>query len=137
MPAAATSFPDIILGETDAERLSALALRMETQAPFATGLLLGEIDRAEIQPDVAVPADVVRMHSTVVFIDAAHGKRRTVLLVFPDEADIAAGKISVITPVGAGLIGLAAGQEILWPNRDGRERSLRVLRSTPPARLAL
>lgn len=137
MPSAALARPKVILGETDAERLSALALQMEATAPFAAGLLLGEIDRAEIQPDAVVPADVVRMHSTVAFLDEAHGKRRTVLLVFPNEADIATGKISVVTPVGAGLIGLSAGDEILWPNREGRERSLKILRATPPGRLAL
>lgn len=139
MPSAtrAHARPKVILGETDAERLSALALQMEPSAPFAAGLLLGEIDRAEIQPDAIVPADVVQMHSTVAFIDETHGKRRTVLLVFPNEADIGAGKISVVTPVGAGLIGLTAGDEILWPNRDGQERSLRILRATPPVRLTL
>ncbi len=137
MPSAAAARPRVILGETDAERLSALALQMEPSAPFAAGLLLAEIDRAEIQPDALVAADVVRMHSTVAFIDEAHGKRRTVLLVFPNEADIAAGKISVVTPVGAGLIGLTAGDEIQWPNREGRERALKILRARPPVRLAL
>jgi regulator of nucleoside diphosphate kinase len=36
--------------------------------------------------------------------------------------------ISVLTLVGAGLIGLSAGQSILWPKQDGRKRSLTVLR---------
>jgi regulator of nucleoside diphosphate kinase len=34
----------------------------------------------------------------------------------------------VLSLVGAGLLGMAAGQTILWPMQDGRERPLTVLR---------
>jgi regulator of nucleoside diphosphate kinase len=53
-------------------------------------------------------------------------------LVYPAEADIEAGRISILTPVGAGLIGLAEGASILWPDRDGHERRLRIIAVTPP-----
>lgn len=139
MPSPATEpvRPHIVMSETDAERLSALALQMEQAAPLAAGLLLEEIDRAEIRPDHEMPDDVVRMHSVVQFVDDAHGDRRTVLLVYPSEADIAAGKVSILTPVGAGLIGLRPHQEILWPDRDGQARALRILKVRPPGRLHL
>lgn len=128
MPSAATTLerPPIVLCESDVERLSTLALAMEG-ASKAAGLLLDEIERADVRPDAGLPADVVRMHSTVAFQDEAHGAARTVQLVYPHEADIAAGKISVLTPIGAGLIGLSPGQSIIWPDRDGRERPLRIL----------
>lgn len=132
-PSTASKRPPIILAESEAERLSALALQMEDRAPFAANLLLDEIERAELRPDAEVPDDVVRMRSTVVFFDDSHGTTRTVQLVYPTEADVAAGRISVMAPVGAGLIGLAAGQNIRWPDRDGRERSLRILRVLPPS----
>lgn len=132
-PSTASRRPPIILAETEAERLSALALQMEHRSPFAASLLLDEIERAELRPDAEVPADVVRMRSTVVFFDDSHGTTRTVQVVYPTEADVAAGRISVMAPVGAGLIGLAAGQNIRWPDRDGRERSLRILRVLPPS----
>jgi len=132
-PSTASRRPPIILAETEAERLSALALQMEHRSPFAASLLLDEIERAELRPDAEVPADVVRMRSTVVFFDDSHGTTRTVQVVYPTEADVAAGRISVMAPVGAGLIGLAAGQSIRWPDRDGRERSLRILRVLPPS----
>lgn len=139
MPAAAIALarPPIIMSETEADRLSALAIQMEPAAPLAAGLLLEEIDRAELRPDAEVPTEVVRMHSTVQFVDGAHGKRRTILLVYPQEADIAAGKVSVLTPVGAGLIGLSVNQEIQWPDRDGQDRSLTVVQVKPPERLEL
>ncbi len=123
--------PKIILSRTDADLLSDLAERMEASSPQAAGLLLDEIERADIRPDAKVPANVVRMGSTVEFLDEAHGVTRTVQLVLPAEADIAAGRVSVLTPVGAGLIGLAEGQSILWPDREGVKRPLRILRVTP------
>ena len=41
-------------------------------------------------------------------------------LVYPPEADIDAGRISVPTPIGTALLGLAEGQSIDWTARDGR-----------------
>ena len=130
MPQAKTASarPPLILSETDAERLSALALQNEAAHPVVAGLLLDEIERAQVRADHRVPAEVVGMNSTVEFVDEAHGEPRTVQLVYPHEADIAAGRISIMTPVGAALIGLKAGQSILWPDRVGETRVLRILK---------
>lgn len=119
--------PPIILRETDAERLSNLASQMEAKAPLAAGLLLDEIERAEIRADHLVADSVIGMQSVVEFVDGAHDLRQTVTLVYPTEANISEGRISILTPVGAGLIGLTAGQSIHWPDRDGRERVLQIL----------
>ncbi|MEW5688399.1 MAG: nucleoside diphosphate kinase regulator [Pseudomonadota bacterium] len=119
--------PPITVGETDAERLTALALQMEGRHPDVAGLLLDELERARVRPDAAVPKGVVGMDCLVEFVDEAHGAPRKVQLVYPAEADIAAGRVSVMTHVGAGLLGLAEGQAILWPDRDGRRRPLRIL----------
>lgn len=128
----AVARPRIIMAETEVERLSTLAEQMQQAAPLAADMLLAEIDRAEIRPDADMPGDVVRMRSTVRFEDDANGVARSVLLVYPKEADIAAGKISVLSLVGAGLIGLTVGQSIRWPDRDGHERLLRILKVEPP-----
>ncbi|MET0246328.1 MAG: GreA/GreB family elongation factor, partial [Sphingomonas sp.] len=60
------------------------------------------------------------------------GATRTITLVYPGEADIAAGKVSVFTPIGAGLIGMRAGRTILWPDRDGASHRLRVVKVDRP-----
>ena len=65
-------------------------------------------------------------NSTVRFVDEAHGQERTVTLVYPHEADIEAGKISVLTPIGAALIGLSTGQTIEFQTPAGGWRSLTV-----------
>jgi len=132
----AVARPPIIMAETEVERLSTLALQMEQATPVAAEMLLREIQRADIRADDDMPRQVVRMRSTVRFEDDAHGVARSVLLVYPNEADIASGKISVLSLVGAGLIGLSTGQAIRWPDRDGHERWLRILKTEPPGRLA-
>lgn len=128
--ALAPARPHIIISRSDADRLASLAEQMERASPLAADLLLDEVERAEIRDDQAVPDDVVGMHSVVEFTDEAHGKPRVVQLVYPPEADIAQGRISVLTPIGAGLIGLSAGQTIMWPDREGHERPLQILKVT-------
>ena len=78
-----------------------------------------------IVPDDQVPSGLVRMGSTLSFRTDT-GQERRVTLVFPQDADIAQGKVSVLTPVGAALIGLSVGQSIDWRGRDGRVHRLTV-----------
>jgi regulator of nucleoside diphosphate kinase len=61
------------------------------------------------------------------------GEDRQVTLVFPGEADIAEGKISILTPIGVALIGLKTGQSIDWTARDGRLHRLTVGTLREPA----
>jgi regulator of nucleoside diphosphate kinase len=70
------------------------------------------------------------MGSTVTFKPDT-GEAKTVTLVFPGDADIAQGKISILTPIGTALIGLATGQAIMWTARDGRTHELEVLEVQP------
>ncbi|WP_340643824.1 nucleoside diphosphate kinase regulator [Phenylobacterium sp.] len=126
MPAKTATRPSILVSETDADRL--FLLIEQRQGPADCSGLRAELERAQVRPDHLVPASVVGMNSTVDFLDEAHGATRTVQLVYPGQADIAAGRVSVLSPVGAGLIGLKAGQSIQWPDRDGRLRALRVLK---------
>ncbi|HEU4961237.1 MAG TPA: nucleoside diphosphate kinase regulator [Sphingomonas sp.] len=124
---ASTTRPPLHLLESEADALSDLALRIARSQPEVSALLLGEIDRAELHRPDDLPPRVVTMNATVEFVDEASGVRRTVQLVYPGDADIGAGRISVLTPVGAGLIGLAEGASIVWPDREGHDRVLRIV----------
>src|SRR3546814_7776794 len=90
-------------------------------------MLLAEIGRAEIHDADTLPEDAITLASEIEYLDEASDTRRTVRLVLPAEADIEAGRISVLTPMGAGLIGLSPGQPIAWPDLERGER--RVKRS--------
>ena len=55
------------------------------------------------------------------------GVERTLQLVYPQAADIEAERISILSLVGAGLLGLRTGQSIMWPDRAGKQRLLRIV----------
>jgi len=119
--------PPIHIAESDYERIANLALAMRRSSPQLAEQLLDEIDRAHLHPDDKLPPGVVGLGSEVEFRDDIGGGTRRIRLVMPREADIAAGRVSVMTSVGAGLIGMSEGQEINWPCPDGRPRILRIL----------
>jgi regulator of nucleoside diphosphate kinase len=89
-------------------------------------MLQDELDRAEIVPGYAIPIDVVTMHARVRYVDETTGERRDVTLVYPEQTDVARGRISVLAPVGAALLGLSAGDAIEWVFPHGARRRLRV-----------
>src|SRR3546814_12385541 len=105
---------------------------MQRRSPWPTLLLPGEIDRDEIQARDSRPPEVVSLGSDVEFPDVATGATRQVRVVLPPDADIEAGRVSILTPMGAGLIGLRKGQSIDWPCSGGRPRVLQILNVTRP-----
>lgn len=119
--------PPIILIDSEAEVLTELALAIEERAPDVSEMLMAEIARAKSCPRGKVPADVVTMMSFVEVVDESTGARRHIQLVYPRDADAEANRISILTPIGAGLIGLRSGQTISWPNRAGSLRSLKIV----------
>lgn len=115
------SKPPIIVRETEHARLTSLALAAPGRALDVADELLGELERARIVPDTKLPADVVSLGSTVSYETEA-GQARTVTLCYPHEADIARSMVSIMTPIGVALLGLAPGQGIDWTARDGHVR---------------
>lgn len=86
-----------------------------------------ELARAVVVPREEMPRDVVTMKSRVVFENETTGERREVTLVYPREADIDAGKISVLVPVGTALLGLRVGQSIDWKLPSGETHRYRII----------
>jgi regulator of nucleoside diphosphate kinase len=117
--------PAIKLTRSDHARLWHLAESSLVRDPDVADALLAELERAWVVEDDQIGANVIRMGSSLRFTTTS-GEDRTVMLVFPAEADIAQGKVSILTPVGAALIGLSAGQSIDWTARDGRIHQLTV-----------
>lgn len=124
--------PSIHLLDAEADLIGDLALRAEQRAPLVSAMLLAEIERAQIHDIRTLPADAVTLDAGVDYLDERSGQSRTVTIVTPGEADISAGRISILTPVGAGLIGLRAGQTIDWPDVEGRDHRLRILAVRQP-----
>ena len=124
--------PPITLIDTEAEVLSDLATAWLGKSAMGAKLLLQELDRAETYERSCLPPHVASMLSHVVFLDESTGEKHAVQLVFPQDADSELHRISVLTPIGAALIGMPRGASIDWPNRAGEYRRLRVLEVTQP-----
>jgi regulator of nucleoside diphosphate kinase len=127
-----TERPPIKIRQADFERLAQLAEAAAGTAPATAEFLAGEIERATRVPDTAPLAGVVGMESEVIFRDDATGLQKQVTLVYPKSADINEGRISVLTPIGAALIGLSAGQSISFEAPSGELKSLTVMEVRGP-----
>lgn len=125
------SLPHILISTAEEERLTTIATAASQRVPQVSAALLSELERADVWPETAMPADVVRIGSVVEF-EVDDGRCLTVQLVVPGDADINEGRISVLTPVGAALIGLSPGQVMEWSGNDGKKRLLTVLGVSRP-----
>jgi regulator of nucleoside diphosphate kinase len=128
-----SQLPPIVITADDLHRLSLLANSTMTRFPRLAHFLAREIDRANVVPGQVDLSGVVRMGSQVRYRDETTRHVRNVTLVYPHEANIDRNRISVLTPVGAALIGLLEGQTIEFQTPSREKRSLTVLHvSTEP-----
>lgn len=87
--------------------------------------LVVEIQRASVVPAAEIPAEVITMNSRARLLDLDQGTTLEYTLVYPQDADFAEGKISVLAPIGAAMLGYRVGDEIEWIVPGGLRR-LRV-----------
>jgi regulator of nucleoside diphosphate kinase len=119
--------PPITLIDTEAEALSDLAIAWLGKSSMGAKLLLQELDRADTYEKSCLPPHIATMMSRVMFVDESSGEKHDVQLVYPQDADSESHRISVLTPIGAALIGMPRGASIDWPNRAGKYRRLRIV----------
>jgi regulator of nucleoside diphosphate kinase len=93
-------------------------------------MLLGEVARATIVAEEALPAEVVVVPSEVEIHDNMTNTRRLLRLVYPEETALDSNSVSVLTPLGASLIGLSVGDSIDWCTAARDRRSITVLRTS-------
>lgn len=125
--------PQVTIAAETLQRLERLAEAMRTRDPDLADRLLDELSRARIVPAADLPADVAGVGGSVTYRDETTGRVQTVTLAWPEEADIAAGRASVLTPIGVALLGLRAGARFFWETRTGEERELTILSAGPAA----
>jgi regulator of nucleoside diphosphate kinase len=114
----------------DKERLEDLLAEVAVSDPRKDGevdALLEELHRALIVDPKEVPNDVITMNSRAELLDLENGETVTFTLVFPAEANIEEGKISVLAPIGAAMLGYRVEDEFEWNVPDGLRR-MRVTR---------
>lgn len=112
----------------DLERLNKLINEAKfteyRKSPYLEKLQL-ELDRAEVVSPQEVPSDVITMNSTVCLLDLDTGEEEIYTLVFPEDAELSQGKISVLAPIGTAMLGYEVGDVFEWEVPAGK-RNLRV-----------
>jgi len=124
--------PPIHLLAEESDLIATLALSTENRQPVVAAMLLEEIERAQLHDADEMPEGHVRLNSRVTFKDERSGQTRTVQLVLPARANIREDRVSILTPMGAALYGLSQGACITWPDLDGNERPISVIRVEQP-----
>jgi regulator of nucleoside diphosphate kinase len=120
--------PPIAIDASHFARLSALSSLMSAPMMDVCEYLREELDRAHVLPAEKLRPDIVSLGSQVEFRDEQTGKSQEIILVYPLDADIARRRVSVLTPVGAALLGLSVNQRISFRTRTGERRELKVLK---------
>lgn len=123
--------PRIVIDRAYIDKLESLTYGARRNMPSVADRLLEELVRARVAESAKMPPNVVTIGNTVTYRDEATGREQTVALVFPGEADIAVGRVSVLTPIGVALLGLREGASISWDTRQGETRRLTVTRVAP------
>ncbi|MBM3559941.1 MAG: hypothetical protein FJX53_08730 [Alphaproteobacteria bacterium] len=120
------ALPAIYLTGADFERLSRIVDAAGDRVPGGA-VLAGELRRSILVEDNDAPRPFVRLNSLVTYRDLPSGRERRVRLVVPREASIDDGRIPVLTPVGAALIGMIVGATFRWTDAGGRPRGVEIL----------
>lgn len=81
--------------------------------------LARELSIAETVDPKSIPPDIVTMNSRVIVEDLESGESSEYTLVFPEQADIARGFLSVVSPIGTAILGYAKGDTLVWQTPGG------------------
>jgi len=119
---------DITLTQIDVERLTRLIQENQTGHAGEVARRLGDkIARAPVIPASQVPPDLVTMNSLVVCEDEATGKQSELVLAYPRNADAWRGRVSILSPQCAALLGMKVGQSSSYALPDGGTARFRVV----------
>jgi regulator of nucleoside diphosphate kinase len=122
--------PLIYITKTDEDKLRKLIQKeqhTEYRGSDYLKMLAGELDKAQVVDPQKIPPDVITLNSTVCLIDLEADDEMVYTLVFPEEADISQGKISILAPIGTAMLGYRVGDTFEWDTPGGR-RTIRVLK---------
>ena len=114
----------IYITQADMKRLQSLIESMKSSREDLKALR-SELEHAYVVPPSEIPQDVVTMNSKAKIRDLESGETMTYTLVFPSQANVDDGKISVLAPIGTAMLGHRVGEEFEWHVPAGMVR-LRV-----------
>lgn len=122
---AVMSDKNIRITQLDRQRLTDLIVSAQSgeyRGSIYLEKLRGELNRAQIVTPQEIPADVITMNSKVVLLDLDTGQDETYTLVYPEQANAAEGKISILAPIGTAMLGYRVGDVFEWEVPAGKRK---------------
>lgn len=83
--------------------------------------LVKELKKAKRVDARKIPPEFITMNTTFTLTNLGTGEAKTYTLVFPDDADIKKGKISILSPEGMAAFGYKLGNVICWKIASGNK----------------
>jgi regulator of nucleoside diphosphate kinase len=124
-----TRRPDILVTKWDLGNLETLlSAHAERWNWRSVEYLVRELMRATIVEEGAIPDNVVTMGSRVEYRERGRGASAAVTLSYPGEREFFDDAISVLTPIGAALLGMSEGQSICYAGPDGCPVTIEVIK---------
>jgi len=117
--------PRLLITTQDHAILTKMIGSVPTSA--AAMLLEEELDRGVMVDETSGMRPFCRIGSWVTYADHSSEQIREIRLVLPGDADIDKRWVSILSLVGATLLGLAVGAEFGWLDDKGRPHRLKVL----------
>lgn len=120
----------IHISSRDKELLEDLLAEVEASKSPGRGdlkALRAELQRAIVVEPQDVPGDVITMNSRAEILDLETGETVIFTLVFPSQANVDEEKISVLAPIGAGMLGYRLNDDFEW-NVPGGLRRMKVIK---------
>ena len=112
----------IIITRVDANKLGDLIVEARHKgyrgSTYLNDLAM-EVDRAILVEPKDIPSDVITMNSRVELHDLENDEKLEYTLVFPEDADLKKGFISVLAPIGTAMLGYRVGDEFEWQTPGG------------------
>ncbi len=115
--------PKIYITKSDKEKLKELIQKAQYSeyrgSPYLH-MLRSEIEKARVVDSRDIPPDVITLNSTVQLVDKETNDEMVYTLVFPEDADVKTGKISVLAPIGTAMLGYKVGDTFEWETPGGK-----------------
>lgn len=116
----------IFITSSDAEKLHELIRSVQHTPEYRNSeyikMLAQELERSQVVEAQAIPPDVITMNTEAVLFDVDANEEMTYKLVFPEDADPLAGRVSVLAPIGTAMLGFRVGDTFEWDTPGGKAK---------------
>lgn len=122
------SLPEILTTFEDRQRLSELIAAELSAGRYQTVIFLAnEVSRARTVSSSFIPPTCMTLNARGRYLDEQSGLVSACILVLPGHQRTAFNMVSVLSDLGAALLGLSAGQRMNWHCRYRGSRSIQLL----------